>query len=185
MIVGSGDFRVPDSVSMRHGAQKIDGIIGWDVLRQLDIRLDHPRGVLVMRMPRAAGPAAERNLSWLGYPLVRLTSGDGELLQFGLDTGLQETFVTTLLPARLGLHPVGGERRRIGGFGSDTLVHVLLVPTLRLNVGDASLTFRRAVVYPARYGSLVPLDGVLGADVGRGGVVRIDATNGVFRVTSQ
>jgi hypothetical protein len=187
MIVGSGDFHVPDSVSMRHGAQKIDGIIGWDVLRQLDIRLDYPHGVLVMRMPRpqAAAAGAERNLLWLGYPLVRLTSADGELLQFGLDTGLQETFVTTLLPARLGLRPVAGERRRIGGIGSDTLVRVLLVPAVRLNVGDASLTFTRAVVYPAKYGSLVPLDGVLGADVGRGGVVRIDATNGIFRVTSR
>ena len=40
----------------------------------------------------------------------------------------------------------------------------------------------RVFVYVVDYPTLFTLDGTLGGDVGAGGVVRIDMTNGVFAV---
>jgi hypothetical protein len=42
------------------------------------------------------------------------------------------------------------------------------------------LAFKRMLVLSPAFSSFVALDGVLGSDIGKGGIVRIDATNGLF-----
>ncbi len=184
MIVGGGDFSVADSAAAgRVGRTKIDGIIGWDVLRQLDVRVDHPRGTLTMRKPlREHLSAARRNLFWIGYPLVRAQSANGATLNLGLDTGLQATFVTQSLALLSGGRVLGVERRRLASIAGDSIVRGEVLQDVRLRVGDADLLLHGVTVQTAVSAGFVTLDGVIGSDVGFTGVVRIDATNGVFSV---
>jgi hypothetical protein len=77
------------------------------------------------------------------------------------------------------------ERRTVQGFGGSANETGIVIPSVRLFLGDTPLSFRRIFLYEASYPTIFTLDGTLGADVGRGGVVRIDMTNGRFDISGK
>jgi hypothetical protein len=161
---------------------KIDGIIGFDIIRQLDLEVDYGENSLRLRNPATSRPDADRNMFWVGIPVVRLTSTDGIPLHFGLDTGAQLTFVTETLLDKLDLVAARIESRRVGGLGGEISVRAPVLPDLRVDVRGFPILFRGAVVRAPVYQVLAALDGVLGGDVWSSGIVRIDMTNGVFAI---
>jgi hypothetical protein len=161
---------------------KIDGIIGFDIIRQLDLEVDYGDNSLRLRNPATSRPDADRNIFWVGLPVIRLTSTDGIPLHFGLDTGAQLTFVTETLLDKLQLEAVRIESRRVGGLGGEISLRAPVLPDLRVLVRGFPILFRGAVVRAPVYQVLASLDGVLGGDVWNSGIVRIDMTNGVFAV---
>ena len=161
---------------------KIDGIIGFDIIRQLDLEMDYGDAIIRLRNPSTARRDSERNMFWVGLPVVELTSADGIPLHFGLDTGAQVTFVTETLLDKLQLSPARTESRRVGGLGGEISLRAPVLPDLRVMVGNFPILFRGAVVRAPVYQVLASLDGVLGGDVWNSGIVRIDMTNGIFAV---
>lgn len=161
---------------------KIDGIIGFDIIRQLDMEVDYGEGTLRLRNPATSRRESDRNMFWVGLPVVRLTSGDGTTLHLGLDTGAQQTFVTETLLDKLQLKAARIESRRVGGLGGEISLRAPVLPDVRLFVRGFPILFRSAVVRAPVYQVLAALDGVLGGDVWNSGVVRIDMTNGIFAV---
>ena len=161
---------------------KIDGIIGFDIIRHLDLEVDYGEGTLRLRDPAASRRQSDRNMFWVGLPVVRLTSGDGLSLHFGLDTGAQQTFVTETMLDKLQLQAVRIESRRVGGLGGEISLRAPILPDVRLFVRGFPILFRSAVVRAPVYQVLASLDGVLGGDVWNSGIVRIDMTNGVFAI---
>lgn len=161
---------------------KIDGIIGFDIIRQLDIEVDYSENNMRLRDPATSRPDADRNMFWVGLPVIRLTSTDGIPLHFGLDTGAQLTFVTETLLDKLQLEAARIESRRVGGLGGEISLRAPVLPDLRVLVRGFPILFRGAVVRAPVYQVLASLDGVLGGDVWNSGIVRIDMTNGVFAV---
>ena len=187
MIVDESSMEMRDtrgaSVSQRTTPVKIDGIIGYDVIQRLDIEIDYGEARVSVRNPaERRGAGAARNLFWLGVPVVRLFSANGTPLHFGLDTGAQESFGTKVLFDKLEMHADSREARRVGGLSGSSAVQAPIVHELTLTVRDHPLVFRDLVIYAPVYRTLVSLDGVLGADVTKAGVVRMDATNGIFSV---
>lgn len=163
---------------------KIDGIIGFDVLHRIDIELDYGESRVRLRDPalRRNEDAESRNLFWLGVPVVRLLATDGTPLHFGLDTGAQATFGTETLLDKLRLNPNRSEARRLGGLAGVASLQAPIVHELRVSVRGHPLFLRDLVIYAPVYRTLVSLDGVLGSDLSRAGVIRVDATNGLFSV---
>ena len=161
---------------------KIDGIIGFDIIRQLDLEMDYGDESIRLRDPATLRREPERNMFWVGLPVVRLTSTDGIPLHFGLDTGAQVTFVTETLLDKLQISAARTESRRVGGLGGEISLRAPVLPDLRVLVGNFPIMFRGAVVRAPVYQVLASLDGVLGGDIWNSGVVRIDMTNGIFAV---
>jgi hypothetical protein len=64
-------------------------------------------------------------------------------------------------------------------------VHGRFVDQLSATMAGQPLILRRLLVFAPAVASFVALDGIMGSDVGRGGVVRIDATNGLFLLGTQ
>ncbi|HZE09352.1 MAG TPA: aspartyl protease family protein [Gemmatimonadaceae bacterium] len=162
---------------------KIDGIIGFDIIRQLDIVMDYGEGVITLRNPATARHNSERNLFWVGLPVVRIMSTDGIPLHFALDTGAQLTFVTETLLDKLQLEAARIESRRVGGLGGEISLRAPVLPDVRVLVRGYPILFRGAVVRAPVYQVLASLDGVLGGDVWSSGIVRIDMTNGIFAIS--
>jgi hypothetical protein len=161
---------------------KIDGIIGFDIIRQLDLEVDYGESTLQLRNPATSRHSADRNMFWVGVPVVRITTTDGILLHFGLDTGAQLTFVTETLLYKLGIQAPRVESRRVGGLGGEISLRAPVLPDLRVLVRGFPILFKGALVRTPVYQVLASLDGVLGGDVWHGGIVRIDMTNGIFAV---
>ena len=161
---------------------KIDGIIGFDIIRQMDLEVDYGENILRLRDPSKSRPDGDRNMFWVGLPVIRLTSTDGVPLHFGLDTGAQLTFVTETLLEKLQLEAARIESRRVGGLGGEVSLRAPVLPDLKVLVRGFPILFRGAVVRAPVYQVLASLDGVLGGDVWNSGIVRIDMTNGVFAI---
>ncbi len=161
---------------------KIDGVIGFDIMSRLDIRIDYVnnRVTLLKPDPNAKLPRNGRNLFWIGTPVVRLVSTKGIPLHFSLDTGAQETYSTEGLVTKTRARTFTGERKLIGGLSGITVVHGRFIDEVHVSMAGERLAFRKMLVLAPAFSSFVALDGVLGSDIGKGGIVRIDATNGLF-----
>jgi len=163
---------------------KIDGIIGFDIIRLLDIEVHYGEAMLRLRDPAHSGQIRDRNMYWVGLPVVQLTSVGGIPLHFALDTGAQVTFVTESLLDKLQVTPARIENRRVGGLGGEISMRGPVLSDLSVRLRGFPIVLRSAVVRAPVYQVLAALDGVLGGDIWNTGAVRIDVTNGVFAVRS-
>ncbi|MFL5481637.1 MAG: retroviral-like aspartic protease family protein [Gemmatimonadaceae bacterium] len=183
MIVDETMMQMREPESMLLAKQvKIDGIIGFDIIRQLDIEFDYGESTIKLRNPATSRPEDDRNLFWVGLPVIRMSSEDGIPLHFGLDTGAQVTFVTETLLDKLQVTPARIESRRVGGLGGEISMRAPVMPDVRVLVRNFPIIFRGAAVRAPVYQVLASLDGVLGGDIWNSGIVRIDMTNGVFAI---
>jgi aspartyl protease len=183
MIVASGlmEVRVGDLLAPA-ATVKIDGIIGFDIIRRLKVEVDYQNGIVRLSKPGQGPNSPQRNFFWVGTPIVRVTSANGVLLHFGLDTGAQETYATERLLDKVRVRTFVGERKGIGGFAGLKEFRGRFIADLRLTLRGKTLLFQKLLVFAPSVTTFITLDGVLGSDVGRTGVVQIDATNGVFSI---
>jgi hypothetical protein len=179
-------IRVGDNTGLP-GLAQIEGVIGYDIISRLDLRIDYVNRRVTMMKPdvHAKMPRTGRNLFWIGTPVVRLVTSKGIPLHFNLDTGAQETYSTDALVAKTKAHILNGERRLVGGLAGLAIVRGRFVDELHVTMGGRPLVLKKLLVFAPQVSSFVSLDGVLGSDVGRGGIVRIDATNGLFLLEPQ
>jgi len=163
---------------------KVDGVIGMDVIRRLNLEIDYSRErVRILRpRPNAEDPDRPRNLLWLGAPVVRMEQKDGRPLYFGLDTGADLTFATHSLIAKLPKRVLRKQRQRIAGFGGDTTMTVPTLPTLQVSVGNRKFSLSDVAIHAPKRLGFIYLDGVLGTDAAAGLSMRIDVTSGVFEI---
>jgi predicted aspartyl protease len=186
MIVEESMMQMREPRAVEQSTQvKIDGIVGFDIIRQMDIEVDFGDNSLRLRDPAASRADGDRNLFWVGLPVIRLTSKDGMPLHFGLDTGAQTSFVTETLLDKLQIQAARIESRRVGGLGGELSMRAPVMPDLQVLVRGYPILFKGAFVRAPVYQVLASLDGVLGGDVWNSGVVRIDMTNGVFAIRRQ
>lgn len=185
MIVDEGLMKVRDSLGTTDaGLLRIDGIIGWDTIRELDLTIDFAHGEVLIRHPikRSTSPGSW-TLFWAGVPIVRLQSGLGRTVHFALDTGAQETFATQWLLEKAFAPVITVQRKRIGGMGQDLSYTAQQIPQVSFDLPGQTLVIRKMLVYAPAFWTFVHLDGVLGSDVARAGVMRIDATNHLFALS--
>jgi hypothetical protein len=160
-------------------AVPIDGVIGTDLLRHLDVVLDAGAGTMTIRRPRV-NARRPRNLFWVGYPVVKLVTREGRPVLFGLDTGAEGTFVTTSLLRKLPRTPVAARRMTLGGLGTEKHRTEWVARQVTLSDGDYGVVLRNTPVMPDRRWTFVTFDGVIGSDVALASRMHLDFTNGVF-----
>ncbi|MEO5589574.1 MAG: retropepsin-like aspartic protease [Gemmatimonadaceae bacterium] len=177
------ELRVGDGQGAPIGV-RIDGVIGYDLISQTDLRIDYVNGRVVMARPDTAAPALRtgRNLFWIGTPIVRLITNSGIPLHFNLDTGAQESYSTDALLSKTKPRTFVGERRLVGGLAGISIIHGRFVDELRATMAGQPVLMRKLLIFAPAFSSFVSLDGILGSDVGKNAVVRIDATNGIYRL---
>ena len=165
----------------------IDGMIGTDVLRHLDVVIDARAGTITLNRPRRRN-VATRNLFWIGYPVVRLVTRDGRPVLFGLDTGAEVTYVTTTLLNKLPRTPVAARRNSIVGLGGNARASSSpkrsswVARNVPLSDGNYAIALRNVPIMPAQRWTFVNFDGVIGSDVALATRMHLDFTNGVFDI---
>jgi predicted aspartyl protease len=165
------------------GGVHVDGIIGWDTIRQLDVVLDYQdRKITISRpaIPDTHG-AASQNLKWVGRPLVEVRTKTGKVLHFTLDTGAQASFLNASVLEKAGITARNYDAR-VFGLGSTGASTNKIIPNLTLAVAGRSLHLERVFVYGPAWSGIINCDGIFGSDIGQFGQIRIDATNGLFSV---
>jgi predicted aspartyl protease len=185
MIVASSLMEIRGGDPNQSADARIDGIVGFDIISQLNLQIDYMKGTVRISRPAAIpSSSAQRNFFWVGTPVVRVVSQNGMPLHFGLDTGAQETFAMDRLLGKGKVQTFLGERKRVGGFAGLKEFRGQFIPSMRLALRGKNILFQRVLVFTPAISSFVALDGVLGSDAGKTGVIMIDAKNGVFSIDS-
>jgi hypothetical protein len=181
-LVNKGALRLDHQiVNGSRQVLQIDGVIGTDLLRQLDLVIDAGANTITIRRPRR-DPRAVRNLFWVGYPVVRLVTKDGKPALFGLDTGADGTYITASLLKKEPRTPVAMRRGTIGGLGAEQHRTQWVARDIALSDGDYAIALKNVPVAPERRWTFVNFDGVLGSDIALASRMHLDFLNGVFDV---
>ena len=165
------------------GGLHVDGIIGWDTIRQFNVLMDYENGRITLGRPESLGTrgTTAQNLTWLGKPLIEVHTKLGGTLHFTLDTGAQSSFLNASILERVGA-ATSISAARVFGIAKTGQQTNRVVPSLRLEVAGKSMRLLSVIVYGPAYSGLINCDGVLGSDIAQFGKIRIDATNGLFSV---
>ena len=158
----------------------IDGIIGWDTIRQLDLSLDYTNGLILIRRPQARANSPH-NLTWMGKPFVEVRTKLGETLHFTLDTGAQGSFLNTVALDKTGAVSTISEGVVYGIAGTGKRADKM-IRSLPLEFGGKGVRLDEVMLYGPSYSGMINCDGILGSDIARYGTIRIDATNGLFSI---
>jgi hypothetical protein len=181
-VVNPGALRLDrHMVNGKLESVQIDGVIGTDLLRHLDVVLDAGAGTITIRRPRR-DVRAPRNLFWIGYPVVKMVTRDGRPVLFGLDTGAEGSFVTTALLRKQPRTPVAARRMSMGGLGSEREHTKWVAREVALSDGDYAVVLRNAPITAERRWTFVTFDGVIGSDIALATRVHLDFANGIFDV---
>lgn len=159
----------------------IDGVIGTDLLRHLDIVLDAGGGTITIGKPRR-DPRTVRNLFWVGYPVVRLVTRDGRPVLLGLDTGAEGTYVTTSLLRKQPRTRIAMRRTSLGGLGDGRQEAEWVARDIALTDGDYGVILGNIPVISEHHWTFVTFDGVIGSDVALASRMHLDFMNGVFDI---
>ncbi len=184
LIIADEDltFELPDG-----GTASLDGIIGWTVIRSLFTELDFAGGRYTVRLSEPV-PGGERNLGWLGYPVVRLADGAGQPLLLGVDTGSRNTSITENILGKTELERVRRDTVSIAGVGGSVTEEAWIGENLTLAF-PAVLATLPEVQSETTSGAddilFFAADGVLGIDVAQTGVLTIDPPNGRLELRSR
>jgi hypothetical protein len=184
IVMDAAFMRIKSSaVGVTGAGLQVDGIIGWDIIRQLDIVMDYQDGRITLNRPEQLNTngTALQNLTWMGKPLVQVANQPGGTFHFRLDTGAQASFLNAAIMEKAGV-VAKAYGSRVFGFAETGQRTNRIVPFLTLDVGGRSLRLESVIVYGPSLSGLVNSDGILGSDIGRFGKIRIDATNGLFSV---
>ncbi len=159
---------------------KIEGIIGWNAIKNLSIEVDYKSKRITFQKPERV-EGAKRNFFVLGgYPVVRLRSEDGIPLNFGVDTGARQSWITEKLLRKINTAAVQKTTKTIGSAGGKEKIESQVIPEFKLIFNDYLLTFHKIGTRPTKLDEFVELDGVLGGDVFENGTIRIDYVNRIF-----
>ena len=165
------------------GGLRVDGIIGWDTLRQFDLTMNYTAGTITLRRPErhrlVGGP--RQKLAWMGRPLVEVRTKAGAKLHFALDTGAQTTFLNAAALGKAGAS-TRISNNHVFGIARTGRETDRVVPYLSLTVGRTLMRLENVLVYGPATSGLIDTDGILGSDVARFGAIHIDATNCVFSI---
>ena len=161
----------------------VDGIIGWDTLREFDLTMDYNGGSIELAKPvrRTSAVGTDRTLAWLGRPTVEIGSKLGGKLHFTLDTGAQSSFLNATAIEKAGATPQKADSH-VFGIAKTGRRTERVVPFLTVTIGNKQIQLEDVIVYGPDTSGLMNSDGFLGSDLGRFGLIHIDATNGVFTV---
>ncbi len=161
---------------------KIDGIIGWNAISRMDMTLDYREKRVVIRKP-VPSDRGEPNFFWLGYPIVKASTASGLPFHFGLDTGANTTHVSNAGLSKVDTAGVKMKKTRTGGAGGRIETAMAQeVPVAAFQIGGQAVTFRKIRRGKADFASFFVLDGILGSDAAKNGVMRLDFTNGRFEL---
>jgi len=180
IVIDAADLRFQDP-DLPDGEIEIHGILGWPIIRELDLTIDFAARRLTVQRP-AERAAAPRNFFWLGYPAVAARTENGRPLLLGLDTGAARSFLTLAFLDAAGVQPSGTRSRRVGGAGGFETMTVQTLDSASLLVDGWRLCFRDIDVHDQNVSSSLDLDGVLGSDLAAGRALRLDFRNGRFEL---
>lgn len=156
---------------------KIDGILGWNAIMQLQLEIDYQNGLTTIQKP-VTNPSPVPNFHYAGVPFLSLSDTSGTPFYFFLDTGANRTGlyepalgkVDTLLSSR--------KTALVGGAGGTQKIEHIQLPQQSFLLGRHRLNFKNIGIHGDCEYYFFHYGGVIGSDIARFGTLVLDFKNG-------
>lgn len=157
----------------------IDGVIGYDIIKNLKTIIDYPNNKIIISKPTKRNKTNE--IFWLSQPIVKMKALNGINLYFFLDTGANESGFNHNLTAKSKVKPDGKSFSLTFGIGGSLFKRTDKIDEFYLKWNKKYIkieNFDKKKVDD----DLFYTDGVIGIDVFKTEKILIDPTNGIFRI---
>ncbi len=158
---------------------KIDGIIGWKAIQNMNLTIDYINKKVIIRKPIDSNKT-NRNLFWLGCPIIKLSASNGTKLNFGLDLGSESTAITNSIFKKIEFNKIYDQTKQKGSAGGWVYFNARMVSNLGVNIAGHYVEFNNIGTTFQMPRLFITLDGILGSDFISEGITRIDLINGIF-----
>lgn len=163
---------------------EIDAILGWNFVQNLRIQLDMPnRRIMFARSEPLE--ILEENFFWAGsgQPMVRLQARDGTRLNFLLDLGSSQIYLTKRIYDKFWLTTTWSDEASLSGPGGTGTIVFDRVENFVFYLDENRFEFPNINVFHKSKQDLFTFfqpDGVIGISLARKGIVILDFPNGLF-----
>lgn len=160
---------------------KIDGIIGWNLLQELDIAIDNTSDSVTIDLPDSHHSDAH-NFCWLGEPLIACTDSKGDSCLFFLDTGAAAPGIYTPFLSPQDTINAKKKTMLMGSAGGVKKSKTWVLPLVKLQVAGQPVELKHVFVHPNDTDKLLPSDGVLGIKEFGESTIHFNMREGFFEI---
>ena len=161
---------------------KIDGIIGWNLLQQLDVTVNNKTREITLA-PADANKSDKNNFYWFGQPFIACTDSAATVpFTFFLDTGADSPGVYKAYLARVDTNKAKRKTIALGSAGGIRRMNTLIFPLIKLKAGGQQLILKNVSQDPHNEDTLFECDGVLGINQFKDKAIHFNVKQGFFEV---
>lgn len=161
---------------------KIDGIVGWDLIRYMNLKLDYKNGKYEISEPVHDGSLA-RNMLVDSYLVVKGSDKEGSPLYFGSDTGANKTSFDDSILSKIKHGHIRTQKHQVGGVTGFVEVEAKVLPELEFKINDIEFKLNDLKNATHSACSFFKVDGILGSDISRDACLTLDYLNRHFNIT--
>jgi len=156
---------------------KIDGIIGWNAIKNLTMEIDYKNGLTVIRKPEKQ-IIDQRNFYHVCTPFLTLSDTTGTPFRMFFDTGANSTKFHDPALIKVDTTELSYGNAIIGGAGGTQRIRQIVLPATSLIIGNHRLDFKQMEAYGDGKKDFFYYDGVIGSDIAKLGTLILDFQNG-------
>lgn len=152
---------------------KIDGVIGWDILQQLKVKINSKDKYIAFS--KTGKDANFNNLHAITSPLITLQDENGVNYFFHFDTGAKKTELFEKASSKIS-KPISGKKNRLSfGLNSTSRYKSNIYKNISFILGDKYFNFEKIEMSLKRsYSGFIEYDGRIGMDMFKNGILEFD-----------
>lgn len=157
----------------------IDGVIGWDILQQLNVKIDWKNKEVTFSKSKKS--VQNGNLNAITSPFIVMTTDAGLPVFFHLDTGCRKAYFFEAAADRIGKKHARHKYSVSFGMNSNRLDKDKLFKDINLKLGDKNFYFDKIQMMKIEdLSGFVTLHGRTGNNMFKNGIVEFDYQAGYF-----
>jgi predicted aspartyl protease len=159
---------------------KFDGILGWDVLSQLDFEIDYKK--MEFRIITFNAEVNIPNLIKSSFPTALVMDEHNKLRVFGLDTGARKSWISEGLIEKAGLDVVNIKEKMALGINGKEKTVVKIVKDYKIMINNTQISFENIGTGFTGFLYNFEFDGVLGIDIVKDNVLKVINSKGIVNL---
>lgn len=158
---------------------KIDGIIGWKAIQNMEVTIDYKNRKMSIIKPTKK-KNIDNNLFWLSCPVIRVIGIDKQVLNFGLDLGSEKTSITNNIFNKINFDDIYQLTQQKTSAGGWIYFNSKMISYLPITVFNHTIEYFNIGTTFQLPSLFLNLDGILGNDLFLNSKIIIDISNNRF-----
>lgn len=160
---------------------KIDGIIGWNLMQELDITIDNKLKQITLAHVKSS-LQKDKNFFWYEKPFILASDSAKQPLLFFIDTGANKSGLYEKIISKVDTNSASKKVIRMGGVGGVKKIKAFVLPSYIFVVDNHKITMQKITITPGTKQQLFSPEGILGMKELKNKKINFSIQEGFFRI---